>query len=65
MDQERKTITVEEAAKLLGISRSSAYAAAARGELPVIRIGRLLLVSKARMQRLLDGIAASRPSRRP
>jgi excisionase family DNA binding protein len=57
--QERKTISVEEAAKLLGISRGAAYAAAARGDLPVIRIGRLLLISKVRMQRLLDGVAES------
>jgi len=35
-------ISVPEAGKRLGIGRSAAYAAAANGELPVIRIGGLL-----------------------
>ena len=42
-------ITVEEAARLLGISRSLAYDAAASGELPVVRVGRRILVSRARL----------------
>ncbi|MFP4150309.1 MAG: helix-turn-helix domain-containing protein, partial [Nitriliruptoraceae bacterium] len=33
-------MTIPEAAKLLGISRSAAYRAVARGEIPTIRIGR-------------------------
>ena len=39
------TISVPEAGKRLGLSRNSAYQAAKRGELPVIRIGHRLLVS--------------------
>ena len=31
--------TVPEAGRLLGISRNSAYDAAARGELPIVKIG--------------------------
>jgi excisionase family DNA binding protein len=50
---ERRVYTVEEAGKLLGLSRPSAYAAAASGDLPVIRIGRRLLVSKAAIANLL------------
>jgi excisionase family DNA binding protein len=51
---ERLTVTVEEAARLLGISRQSAYQAARAGELPgVIRIGRRLLVSRAQIDRML------------
>jgi excisionase family DNA binding protein len=46
---ERPTLTVEEAAKLLGISRGSAYEAARVGDLPVLRIGRRYLVSTARL----------------
>ena len=51
---ERKTLTVEQAAKVLGISRTGAYQLAARGELPgVIRLGKRLLVPKAALEKLL------------
>lgn len=36
--------TVPKAGKALGLGRNAAYAAAARGEIPTIRIGRRLLV---------------------
>ena len=42
--QGRVTVSVEEAARLLGIGRSAAYEAARRGELPTRRLGRRLLV---------------------
>jgi excisionase family DNA binding protein len=48
-----QTITVEEAAKKLGISRTLAYAAARRGEIPTIRIGKLLRVPLPALDRLL------------
>lgn len=54
---ERLTLTVEEAAELLGVSRGTAYEAARRGELPVVRIGRRLLVPRARLAELLGGDA--------
>ena len=50
---ERQTLTVEEAAALLGIGRNSAYQAVASGQLPVLRIGRRLLVPRAALERLL------------
>jgi excisionase family DNA binding protein len=43
---ERLTLTVEESAVILGISRSEAYKAIQRGELPAIRIGRRVLVPR-------------------
>ncbi len=46
-------ITVPEAARVLNIGRNSAYAAVRRGDLPVIRIGRRLLVPKAALERLV------------
>lgn len=52
----RETLTVGEAAKVLGIGRGSAYEAAKRGELPVIRLGKRLVVSRTALERLLAGI---------
>jgi excisionase family DNA binding protein len=54
----RTTITVEEAASLLGIGRSAAYDAARRGQLPTRRLGRRLLVP---VPALLDWLGASSP----
>jgi excisionase family DNA binding protein len=47
------TISVEHAAKLLGVSRSSAYRAAANGQLPTISFGRRLLVPTSRLLEML------------
>jgi excisionase family DNA binding protein len=52
-DDSRLTWTVTEAARLLGISRASAYEAAHRGELPVRVIGRRMLVPRVALLRLL------------
>jgi excisionase family DNA binding protein len=49
----KATITVEEAARLLGIGRGLAYAAVADGTLPAIRVGRRLLIPKAALLALL------------
>lgn len=47
------TLTIEQAARALGISRGLAYEAARRGELPTIRLGRRLLVPRCRLLELL------------
>ena len=49
----RATITIEEAAKRLGIGRNQAYAAASKGQIPTIRIGKRILVPVAALDRLL------------
>lgn len=51
---QRLTLTVEESARILGISRATAYEAVARGEIPCIRIGRRILVPIAGLNRLLE-----------
>ena len=51
---ERLTLTVEQAAQLLGISRGLAYALAGCGKLPVVRLGRRLLVPRRALERMLD-----------
>ena len=58
----RPTLSVEEAGELLGIGRSLAYAKAASGELPSIRLGRRLVVPTAAILRLL-GREVEAPSR--
>jgi excisionase family DNA binding protein len=52
--QDRLVHTVSEAAELLGISRAFAYELVARGELPVIRLGRRRLVPKAALLALVE-----------
>jgi len=51
---ERLTLTIEEAAQLLGISRGLAYEMARCGKLPVIRFGRRLLVPRAALEKILN-----------
>ncbi len=52
---QRLTMTVEEAAVVLGISRATPYDAVSRGEIPSIRIGRRILIPKVALERMLDG----------
>ena len=50
---EEPTVTVDEAAALLGMSRAGAYNAIADGNIPNIKIGRLIRVPSAPLRRLL------------
>jgi excisionase family DNA binding protein len=50
---EEATYTIVETARILRIGRNEAYQAAHCGELPVIRIGRRLLVPRAALERLV------------
>ncbi|WP_206069835.1 helix-turn-helix domain-containing protein [Knoellia koreensis] len=49
----RLTVTVPEAGRALGIGRDAAYAAAERGEIPTLRLGRRLVVPTGRLLELL------------
>jgi excisionase family DNA binding protein len=51
---ERLVYTVPEAGRLLGLSRNGSYEAAKRGDIPTIRIGRLLLVPKVPFHRIIE-----------
>lgn len=46
-------LTVEQTAKLLGISRGLAFTAARSGDIPSIRIGRRILVPRDRLRQML------------
>ena len=52
---EKLVMTVPQAGALLGLSRDASYAAAARGDIPTIRIGHLLKVPVIQFNRLLNG----------
>jgi excisionase family DNA binding protein len=57
----RLTCSVPEAGQLLGIGRDAAYAAAARGELPTLQLGRTLRVPLPKLLALL-GILEAAPT---
>ncbi len=50
--------TVEEAARLLGISRAHAYDLVARDELPHLRLGRRVVVPKHALDELLTRVTS-------
>jgi hypothetical protein len=51
---DRKTLTVPEAGRIYyGLGRNASYDAARRGDIPTIRIGRLLRVPVAAMEQRL------------
>jgi hypothetical protein len=54
---ERKTISVEEAGRIyFNLSRNGSYDAAKRGDIPTIRVGRLLRVPVAAMEKRLGAV---------
>jgi len=69
---EPQTLTVEEAAKVLRIGRTAAYALAREWRatngasgLPVLELGRTLRVPRAALEAMLAGSPPSRPSEAP
>lgn len=54
METESLTMKVEEAAKILGISRPFAYQMAHAGKLPVIRFGKRMVVPRKAIEKMLE-----------
>ena len=54
-NETKATLTIVEAAAVLGIGKNQAYEAAHRGEIPIIKIGKRLLVPRAAFERMLNG----------
>jgi excisionase family DNA binding protein len=52
---QRATLTVGEAAKVLGVSRWAAYEAVKTGQIPTVRIGRRIVVPRAALEQMLNG----------
>jgi len=62
MDQ-RAVFSVNEVAKILGLSRNSAYEGVRRGEIPCIRVGKRLLIPRHAIEVMLSQYSdkASKP----
>lgn len=57
------TMTVPDAGKrYYCLSRNAAYAAAERGDIPTIRVGRLLRVPIKAMEKLLEQVSTTKPT---
>lgn len=52
----RLVYDVPEAGAMLGLARNASYDAAKRGDIPTMRIGKLLRVPKALFHKLLEGV---------
>jgi excisionase family DNA binding protein len=50
---QRLTVTVTEAAEILGVSRTSAYELVRAGTLPSVRLGRRIVVTRHALEELL------------
>lgn len=57
MWEESLTLSLPQAARLLGISPNNALNAAKKGQIPYIRIGRLYRVPKAKLMAMINGDA--------
>ena len=64
MQQERLTLTVEQAGELLGISRALAYEMARTGRLPTLRFGKRIVVPRKAIENMLESsLANSNPDK--
>ena len=61
MKPDRLVYDVPEAGALLGMSRNAAYAAAKRGDIPTVKIGKLLRVPVRALEEMLNGAAVKGP----
>ena len=54
MEVERLTLSVTEAAKVLGISRNTAYELVKQEQIPYIRFGKRILIPRKRLVAMLE-----------
>jgi excisionase family DNA binding protein len=60
-DEERMTLSIEEAAVRLGISRALAYELVRRGELPRLRLGRRIVIPLKALEEFVESATVARP----
>ncbi len=53
MENDKAVLTVDETAQLLGLSRNSAYQGVMCGEIPSIKVGGHILITRMALERLL------------
>jgi excisionase family DNA binding protein len=58
LDDKRLVYDVPEAGEMLGLKRNASYEAARRGDIPTIRIGKLIRVPKAAFHKMLEQAGA-------
>ncbi|MFC2122746.1 helix-turn-helix domain-containing protein [Bacteroidota bacterium] len=56
-ETESAVMSVNECAKILHLSRGSAYQGVLTGEIPHIKIGRRILIPRVAIQKLLESVA--------
>ena len=56
----RETLTVKQAGEVIGLGRGAMYRAIRRNEIGALRIGKLLLVPRREIDRLLDSAGTNR-----
>jgi excisionase family DNA binding protein len=59
---ERLTVTVTEAAEILGVSRTSAYELVRAGALPSVRLGRRIVIRRTTLEELVGSALPDLPS---
>ena len=59
IDDMPAVLTVDQVARILGISRGLAFAAVNNGTIPALRIGRRILVPRTRLVQLIEGDSAA------
>ena len=62
MDNSKKVYTVNEVAKMLGVSRGTAYECVKTGELPHIKLGRRIVVPIAAFEEFLSHVSLTSAS---
>jgi len=55
--REKPSITVDECAELFGLAPNSIRSALARGDIPSLRIGRRIIISRRKVLEMLNGSA--------
>jgi excisionase family DNA binding protein len=57
-DTEALTVSVEEAARLLGIGRGTAYECVRTGQIPAIRLGGRIVIPRRALHAMVEAAAA-------
>lgn len=54
VNQEKLVLTVPEAGELLGVSRAHAYLMVKLGQIPILKLGRRIVVPRVALEKMLE-----------